>query len=196
MTAPMPAHGAASDLPPITMFGPDFPFAYDDLLRNPAGLGQIPAARHGTEVAMIGAGIAGLVAAYELMKLGLKPVVYESDRIGGRLRSEQFRGADGVIAELGAMRFPPSSTALYHYLDLVGLETVPFPNPLTPATPSTVIELEGRAHYAVTAADLPPVSTRSAKPGPRRWSRPPASPPCRMPSGDAMRPRSSPSGTR
>ena len=55
------------------------------------------------------------------------------------------------------MRFPPSSTTLYHYFDLVGLETVPFPNPLTPATPSTVIELEGRAHYAVTAADLPPV---------------------------------------
>lgn len=157
MTAPMPALGPAPDLPPITMFGPDYPFAYDDLLRDPAGLGQVPAARHGTEVAIVGAGIAGLVAAYELMKLGLKPVVYESDRIGGRLRSEQFRGADGVIAELGAMRFPPSSTALYHYLDLVGLETVPFPNPLTPATPSTVIELEGRAHYAVTAADLPPV---------------------------------------
>ena len=53
------------------------------------------------------------------------------------------------------MRFPPSSTTLYHYFNLVGLETVPFPNPLTPATPSTVIELEGRAHYAVTAADLP-----------------------------------------
>ena len=92
------------------MFGPDFPFAYDDHLGHPAGLGQVPAERHGTEVAIIGAGIAGLATAYELMKLGLRPVVYEASRIGGRLRSQRFGGTDDVIAELGAMRFPPSST--------------------------------------------------------------------------------------
>ena len=40
--------------------------------------------------AIIGAGMAGMVAAYELMRVGLRPVVYEPDRIGGRLRSEQF----------------------------------------------------------------------------------------------------------
>ena len=28
---------------PITIFGPDFPFAYDDWLRHPAGLGTVPA---------------------------------------------------------------------------------------------------------------------------------------------------------
>ena len=63
---------------PITIFGPDFPFAFDDWIRHPAGLGSIPAEHHGTEVAIVGAGIAGLVAAYELMKMGLKPVVYEA----------------------------------------------------------------------------------------------------------------------
>ena len=36
----------------------------------------------------MGAGISGLVAAYELMRLGLKPVVYESGHLGGRLRSQ------------------------------------------------------------------------------------------------------------
>ena len=65
-------------------------------------------------MAIIGAGAAGMVAAYELMRLGLKPVVYEAGRIGGRLRSQPFEGAEGVIAELGGMRFPapppPSST--------------------------------------------------------------------------------------
>jgi protoporphyrinogen oxidase len=39
----------------------------------------------GSEVAVIGGGLSGIVAAYELMKLGLKPVVYEQGRLGGRL---------------------------------------------------------------------------------------------------------------
>jgi len=140
---------------PISMFGPDFPFAYDDFLQHPAGLGRIPAAAHGTEVAVIGAGIAGIVAGYELMKLGLKPVIYEADRIGGRLRSEPFRDGDGAFAELGAMRFPPSATTLFHYIDKLGLKTTPFPNPLTPAAHSTLIELGGQEFYARTTSDLP-----------------------------------------
>ena len=49
--------------PPITMFGPDFPFAYDDWLQHPAGLGLLPANVHGTDVAVIGGGLAGIVAA-------------------------------------------------------------------------------------------------------------------------------------
>lgn len=145
------------------MFGPDFPFAYDDFLKHPAGLGQVPAAARGRRVAVVGGGISGIVAAYELMKLGLHPVVYEADRIGGRLRSEPFPGGDGTLAELGAMRFPPSSRALYHYIDKMGLETTPFPNPLSPATPSTVIGLGGQRHYARTLADLPPVFAEVAE---------------------------------
>src|SRR5262245_61560916 len=106
MTSATAAPAAATAKPPITMFGPDFPFAYDDWVKHPSGLGKLPAERHGTEVAIIGAGIAGLLTAFELMKLGLKPVVYEAGRLGGRLRSVPFEGAEGVIAELGAMRFP------------------------------------------------------------------------------------------
>ncbi len=140
---------------PITMFGPDFPFAYDDFLSHRAGLGAVPAAAHGTEIAIIGAGIAGIVAGHELMKLGLKPVLFESDRIGGRLRSEPFKDGAGAYAELGAMRFPPSSRALFHYFGKVGIETIGFPNPLAPDTPSTVIELGGVKHYARTKDDLP-----------------------------------------
>lgn len=141
---------------PVTNFGPDFPFAYDRWIKHPRGLGQVPEQRHGTEVAVIGAGMAGITAAYELMKLGLKPVVYESRRLGGRLHSEPFKAAEGIVAELGGMRFPKSSTAFYHYLDLFDLETRPFANPLAPATPSTVIDLEGETLYAETAHDLPP----------------------------------------
>ncbi|MEZ5707000.1 MAG: FAD-dependent oxidoreductase [Burkholderiaceae bacterium] len=142
---------------PVTVFGPDFPFAYDDWLTHPAGLGNLPPAAHGQEVAIVGAGMAGMVAAYELMRLGLKPVVYEASRMGGRLRSQAFAGAPGIVAELGGMRFPASSTAFFHYVNLLGLKTRPFPNPLTPAAGSTVIDIEGQTHYARSLADLPPL---------------------------------------
>lgn len=158
MTAPhAPATKPSADPRPVTYFGPDFPFAYDDWLRHPAGLGSLPAEHHGAEVAIVGAGVAGVVAALELMKLGLKPVLYEAGRLGGRLRSQPFEGAEGVIAELGGMRFPVSSTAFFHYLDQVGLETRPFPNPLAPATPSTVIDLDGAPVYCERPEDLPPL---------------------------------------
>jgi monoamine oxidase len=139
------------------MFGPDFPFPYDDWLAHPAGLASIPTERLGEEVAIVGAGVSGLVAAYELMKLGLKPVVYEATKIGGRLRSHAFEGADGVIAELGGMRFPMSSTTFFHYVRLLGLATRPFPNPLTEAAGSTVIDLEGQTYYAGYLEELPPL---------------------------------------
>jgi lysine 2-monooxygenase len=141
---------------PVTIFGPDFPFPFDDWIAHPAGLGSIPRQRRGEEVAIVGAGISGMLAAYELMKLGLKPVVYEASHMGGRLRSQQFEGAPtGVIAELGGMRFPVSSTAFYHYVHLLGLPTAPFPNPLTPASNSTVIHIEGTTHYAERPDTLP-----------------------------------------
>src|SRR5271166_1302254 len=107
-----PATPSEGQLPGhVTVFGPDFPFPYDQWLRHPLGLGTLPAAAHGATVAVVGAGLAGLVAAYELMELGLRPVVYESARVGGRLRSHAFEGADGIVAELGGMRFPLSGTA-------------------------------------------------------------------------------------
>jgi lysine 2-monooxygenase len=147
---------------PLTIFGPDFPFPFDDWITHPAGMGSIPAERHGEEVAVIGAGISGLVAAYELMKLGLKPVVYEASRIGGRLRSQAFEGAEGVVAELGGMRFPVSGTSFYHYIDMLGLATRPFPNPLSEEAGSTVIDIEGVTLYARTLEDLPPLFTEVA----------------------------------
>eukprot|EP00611_Tribonema_gayanum_P032629 TRINITY_DN9850_c0_g1_i6.p1 TRINITY_DN9850_c0_g1~~TRINITY_DN9850_c0_g1_i6.p1 ORF type:complete len:559 (+),score=182.78 TRINITY_DN9850_c0_g1_i6:705-2381(+) len=148
---------------PVTLFGPDFPFAFDDWIAHPAGLGELPAERLGQEVAVVGAGMAGMVAAYELMKLGLKPVVYEASRMGGRLRSQAFDGGQGVVAELGGMRFPASSTAFFHYVDRLGLQTQPFPNPLTAAANCTVIDLEGQTHWGRTLADLPPLFAEVAE---------------------------------
>ena len=108
-------------------------------------------------MAVIGAGMAGMVAAYELMKLGLKPVVgTRAERIGGRLRSEPFVPGEPEIAELGGMRFPISSRA-FHYVDMFSLTARPFPNPLTPASGSTVIDIGGQTLYARTLNDLPEI---------------------------------------
>jgi tryptophan 2-monooxygenase len=141
----------------LTAFGPDFPFDFEGWLTHDAGIGSVPESAHGSEVAIVGGGIAGVVAGLELMKMGLRPVIYEIGRIGGRLRSEPFSAAPNIVAELGGMRFPLSSTALWHYINLLGLESRDFPNPLTDAAPTTVVDLEGEPHFAHTLDDLPPV---------------------------------------
>jgi lysine 2-monooxygenase len=159
MTIPIGPEGLHdnSELPPLTMFGPDFPFAYDDYVKNPAGIGSVPPEAYGTRVAVIGGGLSGTLIARELLRMGLRPVLYEADQIGGRMRSVEFEGHPGVTAEMGSMRFPPSSTTLFHYLDEMGLSTTPFPNPLADATSSTVVDLKGDKHFARTIDDLPDI---------------------------------------
>jgi monoamine oxidase len=149
--------GRRSSPAAMTMLGPDFPFGYDDWLRHPAGLGTLPVHHHGTPVAVVGGGVSGMVAAYELMRLGLRPVLYESGELGGRMRSVTFEGHPGAVAELGAMRFSPSATTLFHYIDELDLKTRPFPNPLVPQGPGTVIELNGTVTRARSARELPAV---------------------------------------
>ncbi|HEY3894052.1 MAG TPA: NAD(P)/FAD-dependent oxidoreductase [Pseudonocardiaceae bacterium] len=58
-------------------------------------------------IAILGAGISGVVAGYELEQLGYDVVLFEADtRIGGRVFTRRFGGPEGPIAELGAMRIP------------------------------------------------------------------------------------------
>src|ERR1700730_10787643 len=76
-------HARRGEMAPVAMVGPNFPWGFDDWISHPSVLGSIPAGRHGEEVAVVGAGISGLVAAYELMRLGIKPVGYEASRMGG-----------------------------------------------------------------------------------------------------------------
>ena len=45
---------AGSAQRPVTIFGPDFPFPFDDWIAHRAGLGSIPQERHGEEVAVRG----------------------------------------------------------------------------------------------------------------------------------------------
>ena len=70
-------------------------------LAGMALLPRLPAlAAAEARVAIVGAGLAGLTAAYELSKVGLRSDVYESStRLGGRCYSIKF--SDGQVAEHG-----------------------------------------------------------------------------------------------
>ncbi|MEO1295017.1 MAG: FAD-dependent oxidoreductase, partial [Cyanobacteria bacterium J06636_16] len=53
-------------------------------------------------IAIIGAGIAGLNAAYVLQQAGLTATVYEArDRVGGRIQSVTDRAGPGLVSDLG-----------------------------------------------------------------------------------------------
>ncbi len=77
-------------------------------------------------VVIIGGGMAGLVAAFELDRQGHEPVVLEAqNRVGGRVYTmREF--APGLYAEAGAMRIPKVHTLTLAYCKLFGLRMRPF----------------------------------------------------------------------
>jgi oxygen-dependent protoporphyrinogen oxidase len=71
-------------------------------------------------VAIVGAGLTGLTAAYRLKQRGARVVVYEaSDRIGGSIKSER---RDGYLAELGPTSMASPSGPAAGLLSDLGLE--------------------------------------------------------------------------
>ncbi|MGK0342727.1 MAG: monoamine oxidase [Candidatus Azotimanducaceae bacterium] len=71
------------------------------------------------EIGIIGGGISGLVAAYELASLGYRCTIFEaSKRIGGRIMTTRYGDQTG---ELGAMRIPHSHDYVLYYAALLDL---------------------------------------------------------------------------
>jgi len=79
-------------------------------------------------IIVIGAGIAGLSCAYELVRHGHEAVVLEaSGRPGGHVRTFHDPFADGLYADIGAEHFYyPGYTAYWRYVHEFGLTPIPY----------------------------------------------------------------------
>jgi len=87
----------------------------------------LPQAATPKKVVIAGAGMAGLVAAYELLQAGHDPIILEAQgRVGGRVYTMRAPFAPGLYAEAGAMRIPRSHLLTMAYIEKFGLSVQPF----------------------------------------------------------------------
>jgi monoamine oxidase len=84
-----------------------------------------PGQYKGVKVAVVGAGIAGLAAAFELRKLGFDITIIEAEeeRFGGRILTYYFDADKKLYGELGASRVPASHETSWHYINLFKINT-------------------------------------------------------------------------
>jgi monoamine oxidase len=76
------------------------------------------------DVAVVGAGIAGLIAARDLVAAGKEAVVLEArDRVGGRVLNHEL--SDGTVVELGGQWIGPTQLRMAKLTAELGLETFP-----------------------------------------------------------------------
>jgi monoamine oxidase len=89
--------------------------------------GLEPRAARPARIVIVGAGMAGLVAASELARAGHEPLILEAQqRVGGRILTLREPFAPGLWAEAGAMRLPESHQLTMALIERFGLSTEPF----------------------------------------------------------------------
>jgi monoamine oxidase len=100
----------------------------------------------GNRVVVLGAGLAGLGAAYNLMKQGYEVTVLEAQRRpGGRVQTVREGFRRGGHAEMGAIRVPESHAYTLKYLSEFGLELTPYD------TGTRAFHLQGKRFLAPAA---------------------------------------------
>ena len=111
---------AALSVPPFSTFA----FGHGTLERRGAP----------KKVIIIGAGLAGLAAAYELTHVGHDVTILEArTRPGGRVHTLRDTFAEGLYAEAGAARIPDHHHFTLKYAELFGLTLDPFQPPDLPS---------------------------------------------------------------
>jgi monoamine oxidase len=89
--------------------------------------GLQPGVVHSRNVVVVGAGMAGLVAAYELQRAGHMVTMLEAQqRVGGRVLTVREPFSAGLYAEAGAMRVPSTHKLTRAYIERFGLPSLEF----------------------------------------------------------------------
>jgi monoamine oxidase len=105
------------------------------------GLPNVPGPRK--RVVVVGAGMAGLVAAHELARAGHEPLILEAQhRVGGRVLTLRDCFTPGLYGEAGAMRIPRTHALTLAYAEKFGLAL----NPFTLQNPEAYCHLFGHRH--------------------------------------------------
>ncbi len=93
------------------------------------------------KIIVVGAGMAGLPAAYELKRAGHDVTLIEAQpRVGGRLQTFREPFTHGLHAEAGGMRLPKSHALTMGYVEKFKLQTTPF----TMGNPNCYVYVHGK----------------------------------------------------
>ena len=104
------------------------------------------------KVIIVGAGVAGLAAGYELKRAGHNPVILEAQqRVGGRVYTLRSPFTEGLYAEVGAMRIPRAHALTIQYIEKFGLPT----NDFTMDNPKAYYYMGGKKVRAAEATANP-----------------------------------------
>jgi monoamine oxidase len=106
----------------------------------------------GPRIAVVGAGVAGLNAAYKLQQVGLRARIFEgSDRIGGRMFTATDLLGDGLTTELGGEFIDSTHEEMLALMMEFGLERLDTQAPEATSLKSETYFINGR-HYTQAQA--------------------------------------------
>ncbi|MGA2583165.1 MAG: flavin monoamine oxidase family protein [Tepidisphaeraceae bacterium] len=115
-------------------------------------LNGLPSGGKKKKIVVIGAGIAGLSAGYELVRAGHDVTILEAKgHVGGRVQTIREPFENGLYAEAGAMRIPSAHNLTMAYVKKFGLQLMPF----TMGNPKAYLYVNGARHRAGDADAQP-----------------------------------------